>query len=212
MDFPHIYVLIYIFFPIIVTLSILSLRVLNKVTKSLLYIYLFGVLLSTIWEIPIHIAGSRYITYEFDNQLGHWSVLLNCAWDSIIFIIGLLAFNRINNGYIKLVGLIVWCIVQQFLTQYITNGNYSIYNTDNQYNRTIITVRGITYTCMPFIIWISMSILYLSGALAIIEKYGTLIRTRVINFGNSNTSLYNRDNSDLDNSDLDNIDEIVSVI
>jgi hypothetical protein len=147
------------------------------------------VLLSTIWEIPIYITGSRYITYAFDNQIGHWSVILNCAWDSIIFIIGLLAFNRINNCYIKLAGVIVWCIVQQVLTQYITNGNYSIYNTDNQYNRTIMIFDGVAYTCMPFIIWISMSILYLSGSLTIIRKYGSLIRRRSIRFVNSDTSL-----------------------
>ena len=209
----HNYVIAQLIVPISFTLSIFSLRILRQISKSILYVYIFGIGLSLLWEIPIHIAGKTYIQYPYGNPLGHWTLPLNCIWNSIIFILGLYLVHIRNYGkwcgLLRLFCLIVWCVLLQFLTQFITDGNYSVYNKENKYNPIIFTYHGITYTSVPYLLWICMSILYLTGVFSIIEKYGSLRKERTIHFADSTQSL--SDNNDSDQT-LTNQREIGSVI
>ena len=192
----HTYVFMNLIFPIIYTISLFSLRILRQVTNSVVITYIFGTLFSMIWEIPMYIAGNNYITYSFDNTLGISVLFLNCIWDSIIFMTGILLFHCINrgnfNGIVQLAGITCTCIIQQFLVQFITNGNYSYY-TKNKYNPVIFTLNHIDYTCVPYLLWCFMPILYLSGVFEIIERFGPMRKVRTIKHVDLNTDLCSND-------------------
>ena len=84
---------------------------------------------------------------------------------------------RNDNQYcgLKQLGLLtLWGLFIEFIVELMYNDKYWYYRTDNRYNQVIFTIKGVSYTCIPYLVWILFPILYLSGVFSIIEKYGPL--------------------------------------
>jgi hypothetical protein len=164
--------------PILCTLGLWIARYTNRITHSLFLTYFFGALIGALWEIPFGIAGDEFLISKFDNPLGSGVHILHCFWDSIIFLIGMYFIHfRNDNRYcgLKQLGLLtVWGVLQEFIVELMYNDKYWYYKTDNKYNPVVFTIKGVSYTCVPYLVWIICPILYLSGVFSIIEVYGPL--------------------------------------
>ena len=198
------YVITDIIGPCLFTLAFSIARFRNNITHSLFLTYLFGIFIGSIWEIPFGIAGSSFLIPKFDNPLGFGVHILHSFWDSMIFLLGMY-FIHIRNknkrcGLLQLLLLIIWGLFQEFIVELSLNDKYWYYKTNNRHNPVVFTIKGVSYTCVPFLVWIIFPILYLAGVFSIIDYYGPLYKERSIK-GIQNTVLISNDN-DNDNDDI----------
>jgi len=167
--------------------------------------YWFGVFIGTLWEIPFGLAGNSFLVSKFDNPLGFGVHILHSFWDSMIFLFGMY-FIHIKNknkrsGHLQLLLLTLWGLFQEFIVELLFNNKYWYYRTDNKYNSVIFTIKGVSYTCIPYLVWIFCPILYLSGVFSIIETYGPLYKDRrIINNDRSRNLI---DNESISENQLD---------
>ena len=152
------------------------------ITHSLFLTFWFGVFIGSLWEIPFGLAGDSFLVSKFDNPLGFGIHILHSFWDSMIFLFGMYFIHTKNkikrSGYLQLLLLVLWGVFQEFIVELLFNDKYWYYKTDNRYNQVVFTIKGVSYTCVPYLVWIIFPILYLSGVFSIIETYGPLYKNR----------------------------------
>ena len=199
--------------PVIFTGLLGMMRYKNKISRSLWLTYLFGIALTSIWEISFGLAGDSFLIFKFNNPLGFSVHILHAFWDSIILLFGMYFIHiRNDNAYCglkQLVLLTIFGLLQEFIVEVMFNDKYWYYKTDNKMNPVLFTLNGVEYTWIPFLVWTTFPILYLAGTFSIIDTYGPLRRDgrREINDGRINTLIGDQSNtlsiktvSNLDNS------------
>jgi hypothetical protein len=172
--------------PALFTLYICISRYRRHITHSMFLTFWFGVFIGSLWEIPFGLAGDSFLVPKFDNPLGFGVHILHSFWDSMIFLFGMYFIHTRKKikrpGHLQLLLLILWGLFQEFIVELLFNNKYWYYKTDNKYNRVVFTIKGVSYTCIPYLVWILFPILYLSGVFSIIETCGPLYKNkRIIN-------------------------------
>ena len=182
------YVICQTMLPILYSLYISLMRYKNKITHSFFLSYWFGILLSLIWQVPEAIAGDSFMQYSFNHPLEGYSHIFTAIINGIIFHTGLyLAHVFTKNrfcGLSQLGMLTLWCLGIQFFSQLIFN---------NTYNMEVFKTGSIHHMAVPYLIWIMFSILYLTGAYSLSDRYDKLYIDYLGNMReslNTNDSLY----------------------
>ena len=153
---------------------------------------------------------------KFDNPLGFGIHILHSFWDSMIFLFGMYFIHTKNkikrSGHLQLLLLVLWGIFQEFIVELLFNDKYWYYKTDNKYNQVVFTIKGVSYTYVPYLVWIIFPILYLSGAFSIIETYGPLYKNSYAISGDRTRNLIDNE-SDESRESVDyptNLESIIS--
>jgi len=189
--------------PCLATLMFIFLRYSDRISHSLWLTYLFGIGIGCIWEIPFGLAGDDFLVASFDNPLGFGVHILHAFWDSLIFLFGMYFIHIRNDnrlcGLAQLGLLIVYGLLQEFIVELLFNNHYWYYKTDNRHNPVVFTINGVSYTCVPYLVWIVFPILYLAGVFAIIDTYGPLKRNgrREINDSRCRNLLHSANSDEL---------------
>jgi hypothetical protein len=164
--------------PVIFTGLLGMMRYTNRISRSLWLTYLFGIALTSIWEISFGLAGDSFLIFKFNNPLGFSVHILHAFWDSIILLFGMYFIHiRNDNAYCgikQLVLLTIFGLLQEFIVEVLFNDKYWYYKTDNKLNPVLFTLNGVEYTWVPFLVWATFPILYLAGTFSIIDTYGPL--------------------------------------
>ncbi len=164
--------------PILFTGLFGIMRYRNKISRSLWLTYLYGIVLTSIWEVSFGLAGDSFLIFKFNNPLGFSVHILHAFWDSIILLFGMYFIHIRNDneysGLKQLLILTIYGLIQEFIVEVMFNDTYWYYKTDNKMNPVLFSLNGVEYTWVPFLVWAMFPILYLAGTFSIIDKYGPL--------------------------------------
>ena len=122
--------------PILFTGLFGIMRYRNKISRSLWLTYLYGIVLTSIWEVSFGLAGDSFLIFKFNNPLGFSVHILHAFWDSIILLFGMYFIHIRNDneysGLKQLLILTIYGLIQEFIVEVMFNDTYWYYKTDNK--------------------------------------------------------------------------------
>ena len=138
---------------------------------------LWGIIVGCCWEIPFGLLGDHFLVTP-NNPLGFSIHIIHAIWDSILFMFGLYIFHiRKKATYTcckKTVYLTLYGLLSEIIVEFLFNGSYWTYRTNNSYNPVLFTIHNIGYTLIPYLVWVVAPPIYLYGIYYIEKHYGKI--------------------------------------
>ena len=158
--------------PILIIFLWLNLTLTKRMPREMSILWIIGFVLALFWELPFRLMGDNFLEVK-NKKVDKYVptplyIISHSIQDSILFMIGIyIAYNILgkdlkvfcNYNYIVLLIFIMWGFAQEFLVELSSNGKLWEYK-PSKYNPTVLTIKGQSYTLIPYLTWIIAPIIF----------------------------------------------------